>query len=125
MVLNTPESSSGPTVQLGLTMAGGHAVAHAPLQVLLASTSLVKPYSVMPSWPTRILPSGDVAALTTTSSPALVGPADVVASVTGAAAGAASSPPQAARPRLRAAAASSPGMSRLVYMGLLLDLAGA
>src|SRR6478735_9267703 len=68
-----PESRPGATVQLAATTAGGHASAQVPLHVLLASVSLVNAYSVRPSGPTRIWPSGEVAAFTETEAPAAVG----------------------------------------------------
>src|SRR6187200_3332861 len=84
-----PESRPGATVQLAATTAGGHASAHVPVHVLLASVSLVNAYSVRPSGPTRIWPRGEVAALTETDAPAAAAGAGEVAADGGGGAGAA------------------------------------
>ena len=117
-----PESRPGATVQLAATTAGGHASAHVPVQVLLASVSLVNVYSVRPSGPTRIWPSGEVAAFTETEAPAAAAGAGAgeVAADGGGGAGAAAEGfelsllPQAAN---RAPAAASPTRIRVLIMG--------
>jgi hypothetical protein len=70
IVLNTPESSPGATDQVASTITGGHASAHVPVHVDLASVSLVKAYSVLPDASTRICPYALEPALTATVAPA-------------------------------------------------------
>src|SRR5437868_12340922 len=67
IVLNIVASSPELTAKCASTTTGGHVEAHAPLQVLAAALSFLKPYSVLPFAPTRILPNAVSALLTATA----------------------------------------------------------
>jgi hypothetical protein len=56
-----------PAVAFPFAITGGQRERQLPLQLLLFVLSASKRYSVFPSWSTRIVPSGELAALTVTA----------------------------------------------------------